>query len=90
MPFGMKVATGMFTCTMIEIFGTCMDKFLKVFIDDLNTHNLIWEEHLEQLCFVLMKLREVNLKLNLCKCEFAKTNICFLRHILSMEGTQLN
>jgi hypothetical protein len=37
-----------------------------------------------------MKLREVNLKLNPCKCEFAKTNICFLRHILSREGTQPN
>jgi hypothetical protein len=47
MPFGMKIAIGMFTHTMIEIFGTCMDKFLKVFIDDFNTHNLIWEEHLE-------------------------------------------
>lgn len=40
MPFGMKNATNIFIHIMIEIFDTCMDKFLKVFIDDLNTHNL--------------------------------------------------
>jgi hypothetical protein len=73
---------------MIEIFNVYMDKFLKVFVDDLNIHNLAWEEHLEHLHIVLMKLKEVNLKLNISKCEFAKTNICFLRHIVNKEGTQ--
>ncbi len=40
MPFGMKNATSIFIRTMIEIFDAYMDKFLKVFIDDLNIHNL--------------------------------------------------
>ncbi len=65
-----------------------MDKFLKVFVDDFNIHSLTWEEHLEHLHFVLMKLKEVNLKLNPNKWEFTKTNICFLGHIVSKEGTQ--
>jgi hypothetical protein len=54
-----------------------MDRFLKVFVDDLNIHNLTWDEHLEHIRFVLMKLREVNLKLNLGKCEFAKEAFTF-------------
>lgn len=37
-----------------------------------------------------MKLKEVTLKLNLGKCKFAKTNICFLGHIVSKEGTPLD
>lgn len=41
-----------------------MDKFLKVFMNNLNVHNMSWEEHLEQLWYVLMRLKEVNLKLN--------------------------
>jgi len=88
MPF--ENATSTFTCTMIEIFNAYMDKFLKVFVDDFNIHNLTWEEHLEHLHIVLMKLKEVNLKLNPSKYEFAKTNICFLGHIVNKEATQLN
>jgi len=39
MPFGMKNATNIFFRTMIEVFGEFLDKFLKVFVDDLNIHN---------------------------------------------------
>jgi hypothetical protein len=49
MPFGMKNATSTFSKTMKEVFGVCMDKFLKVFVNDLNVHIMIWEEHLEHL-----------------------------------------
>jgi hypothetical protein len=49
MPFGMKNVTITFSRIMIKVFGKYMDKFLKVFIDDLNIHNMIWEDHLEHL-----------------------------------------
>lgn len=49
MPFGLKNATSTFSKTMKEVFGVCMDKFLKVFVNDLNVHIMIWEEHLEHL-----------------------------------------
>jgi len=90
MPFGMKNVTSTFTRTMTKIFGAYMDGFFKVFVDDLNIHILIWDEHLEHICFVLMKLREMNFKLNPNKCEFSKTNIRFLRHVVSRKGTQPN
>jgi hypothetical protein len=48
-PFGMKNVTIIFSRIMIKVFGKYMDKFLKVFIDDLNIHNMIWEDHLEHL-----------------------------------------
>lgn len=37
---------------------------------------------------MFLKLREINLKLNPRKCEFVKTNISFLSHIMSKENTQ--
>ncbi len=83
MPFGMKNATNIFSRTMTEVFGAYLDKFLKVFMDDLNVHNLRWEEHMEHLWNVLLKLREVNLKFNLGKCELAKTSFTFLGHCKS-------
>jgi hypothetical protein len=46
MPFGMKNATNTFSRTMTKVFRQYMDKFLKVFVDDLNIHNMIWEDHL--------------------------------------------
>jgi hypothetical protein len=68
-----------------------MGKFLKVFINDFNIHNMTWEVHLEHLVwFVLLKLREVDLKFYLSKCEFAITSIGFLGHIVNKEGTKLN
>jgi len=36
----------------------------------------------------MMKLREVNLKFNPSKCEFAKTSIRFLGHVVNRKGTQ--
>jgi hypothetical protein len=87
MPFGMKNATSTFSRTMMEVFGAYFDNFLKVFLDDLNVHILNQEEHLEHLCYVLLKLREVSLKLNPGKCEFTKTNLVFLGHVVSRDGT---
>jgi len=46
MPFGLKNATSTFTRTMSSIFEELGDKFLKVFVDDLNIHSENWEDHL--------------------------------------------
>jgi len=64
MPFGLKNATNTFTRTMLSVFKEMGDKFLKVFVDDLNIHSENWEDHLRHLGAVLSRLREVNLKLN--------------------------
>jgi hypothetical protein len=80
MPFDMKNVTITFSKTMTEVFGAYMDKFLKVFVGDLNVHSLNWDVHLEHLQYVLMRLREINLVLNPSKCEFAKSKLVFLGH----------
>jgi hypothetical protein len=90
MPFGLKNATNTFTRTMLEVFGNLGDKFLKVFVDDLNIHNKSWEEHFQHLDIVFSKLREVNLKLNPHKCCFAAKSITFLGHVVSKDGTKLD
>jgi hypothetical protein len=67
-----------------------MDKFLKVFVDDLNVHSLIWEEHIEHLRYMFIWLKEVNFKLNPKKCECAKFKLTFLCHEVSRENTWPN
>jgi hypothetical protein len=88
MPFDLKNATSTFTQTMSSVFKEMGDKFLKVFVDDLNIHNENWEDHLRHLGAVLSKLREVNLKLNPSKYCFATKSIVFLGHVVSKEGTK--
>jgi len=88
MPFGLKNATSTFTRTMSTVFKELGDKFLKIFVDDLNIHHENWEEHLQHLDVVFFKLREVNLKLNPSKCCFAAKNITFQGHVVSNEGAK--
>jgi hypothetical protein len=88
MPFGFKNATSTFTQTMSTIFKELGDKFLKIFVDDLNIHSENWEKHLQHLDAVFFKLREVNLKLNPSKCCFVAKSITFLGHVVSNEGTK--
>jgi hypothetical protein len=80
MPFNMKNATITFSKIMIEVFGAYMHKFLKVFVGDLNVHNLNWEVHLKHPQYVLTRLKEINLELNPSKCEFARFKLVFLGH----------
>ncbi len=88
MPFGLKNATNTFTRIMSSVFKEMGDKFLKVFIDDLNIHSENWEDHLRHLGAVLSRFREVNLKLNPSKCCFATESIVFLGHVVNKEGTK--
>jgi len=90
MPFGLKNATSTFTRTMSLVFKELGDKFLKVFVDDLNVHSENWEDHLRHLEAVLSKLREMNLKLNPGKCCFAAESIVFLGYVVSKEGAKLD
>ncbi len=90
MPFNFKNATSTFTRTMSPVFKELGDKFLKVFVDDLNVHSENWEDHLRHLEAVLSKLREVNLKLNPGKCCFATESIVFLGYVVNKEGTKLD
>ncbi len=82
MSFGIWNVINMFLMTMMEVFKTHMDKLLKVFINDLNVHNMSWEEHLEHLQYVFTRLMKMNLKLNLEKCEFVESNLTFLSHVM--------
>jgi len=88
MPFGLKNVTSTFTRTMSLVFKELGDKFLKVFVDDLNVHSENWADHLQHLEAILSKFREVNLKLNPGKCCFAAESIVFLGYVVSKEGAK--
>ena len=58
----------------------------RMHIDDILIHGRNQEEHDQRLHAVLNKLKEAHITLNPEKCEFSKTSIKILCHIVSSEG----
>jgi hypothetical protein len=75
---------------MAEVFINWKNKFIKVFVDDVNIHNLNWKDHLQHILMVLHHLKEVHLKLSPSKCYFGAQNIIFLDHVVSIKGSYLD
>jgi putative transposase len=49
MSFGLKNATSTFSRIMADIFKEWTSQFLKVFVDDINIHNITWVEYLHHI-----------------------------------------
>ena len=56
---------------------------VETYIDDFIIHGSTEEQHDQRLRQVLDRCRKVNLKLNLSKCEFRKTELHYLGHVIS-------
>ncbi|GBG73311.1 hypothetical protein CBR_g13030 [Chara braunii] len=63
-----------------------LDKFVVVYLDDIVVFSRTLQEHQGHLRQVLEKLREANFKINAKKCEWAKTQVLYLGHILDGDG----
>jgi hypothetical protein len=86
MPFGLTNAPATFQRLMDRVFYDIKDKYVLVYLDDINIYSTTFEEHLEHLQEVLGRFRQANLKLNLEKCHFCKKELAFLGHIINGEG----
>ena len=73
-------------CLMNGIFNKYLDQFVLIFIDDILIYSKTEEEHQQHLQIVLQTLREHELYANLEKCEFFKTEIHYLGHVISKDG----
>jgi len=70
LPFGISSAPEVFHRTVSEIFA---DIEVETFVDDLLIHAATKVEHDVILRKVLERCQQVNLKLNLAKCSFEKS-----------------
>ena len=91
MPFGLTNAPASFMTLMDSVLRPCLGKFVVVFLDDIILiYNRSMEEHVEHLRKVFELLRIHKLYAKEYKCEFSKTAIHYLGHILSAEGIQMD
>ncbi|GBG82951.1 hypothetical protein CBR_g36477 [Chara braunii] len=63
-----------------------LDRFVVVYLDNILVFSKTLEEHEGHLRQILSKLRESNFKINPKKCEWAKTQVLYLGHVLDDDG----
>ena len=56
------------------------------YLDDIIVFSEDWEEHLNRLQMVFLRLRETNLRLGHKNCTLARTSVTFFGHLVSEEG----
>ncbi|GBG85841.1 hypothetical protein CBR_g40651 [Chara braunii] len=88
MPFGLTNAPATFQRCMNDLFRPWLDKFVVVYLDDILVFSKTLEEHQGHLWQVLEKLREANFKINAKKCDWAKTQVLYLGHVLDEDGVK--
>lgn len=81
MPFGLRNAAATYQRTItkaIEDFSS----FSCAYIDDLAVFSDNWEEHIKHLRLIFQRLEDFNFSINLSKCNFAKSQVKYLGHLI--------
>ena len=88
LPFGLKNAPADFSRAMQQALGDL--PFVQIYLDDITIHSKTLEEHMEHINEVFGRLEEMNMKINLKKCTWCKTEAKILGFLLSGEGVKVD
>ena len=86
-PFGLAQGPTYFQALINKVLKG-LHKIAAAYLDDIIIFSKIEEEHLEYLRIIFQRLKEAGLKLQRSKCEFMKTQIQYLRHLISSSGIE--
>ena len=88
MPFGLTNAPATFQHLMETCLGEMHLKWCIIYLDDIIVFSKTPEEHIERLRGVFEKLTAADLRLKPSKCEFFKSQVKYLGHIVSKDGIE--
>lgn len=86
MPYGVTGGPATFQAVMNIILEPLLRKCVVVFIDDILIYSKSWEDHLKHIQEVLSILQQHKFHVKLTKCSFAKQQLAYLGHIVSIKG----
>jgi len=81
MPFGLKCASNSFIPAVQQMLQP-IHEFCDSYADDLATFSDHWMTHLAHVRTFLSTIRDAGLTLKLEKCDFAKSQVTFVGHII--------
>ena len=80
MPFGMKNSPATFQRLVNSVLSG-LDN-CEAYIDDVIVYNNNWEDHIETIRKLFIRLRDAKLTVNLAKCDFGCGSVTYLGHIV--------
>ncbi len=73
-----------------NVLFNCLHKFCQTYLNDILIYSKILKEHRTHVKEVLNKLREVDLQINIDKCEFKIQKISFLELLMFINDLRIN
>jgi predicted aspartyl protease/transposase InsO family protein len=89
MPFGVKNAPGSFQREMRRVLNGRLNKGVFVFIDDIIIYSRTESEHLQLVDWVLSRLEAEGYYAHPGKCQFLRSEVSFLGHIVNRGGVSM-
>lgn len=86
MPFGLHSAPATFQRLLDQLITQECEEFAIAYLDDIIIFSKTFEEHLEHISIVLRRLQAANLKINIEKSVFCKSELKYLGHIVGNGG----
>jgi len=73
-----------------NVLFNCLHKFCQTYLNNILIYSKILKEHKTHVKEVLNKLREVDLQINIDKCEFKIQKISFLKSLIFINDLRMN
>jgi hypothetical protein len=90
LPFGLNNAPAKFQSTMNAMLGPFLGKFALVYLDDILIFSTTPEQHEQYLRQVFALLRAHQFYCKLSKCDFNKSQVKYLGHIVGAAGVMVD
>jgi hypothetical protein len=90
MSFGLYNAPTTFMLVTNDVFRPFLDDFLILYLDDTLIFSGTWDEHVRHIKKVLGTLQREKLYVKFSKCEFGKTALVYLGHIVGGGQLQID
>ena len=86
--FGLKNAPAFFNRMMFQILGDLT--FVQIYLDDIFIGSESEEKYLDHISIVINRLKNAKLRIYFKKCNFFKTSIKILGHVISENNVKMD
>ena len=90
MPFDLAIVLSLFQHYINDTLRDYLNVFCTTYIDDILIYSNSWEEHTAHVKKVLERLWITGLQIDISKCEFNVTEVCYLDIIITTDSICMN